>query len=112
MSVVREPKTCWTVALGLCLVLAVVMTASNALAAGASVRGTVSNASGQAMSSVWVVVEKNGAEQGKSLTGGDGGYYVGNLSNGRYELVVRDGSRELHRRTIQLPQHEKLDIRL
>lgn len=112
MSIMRESKTFWTVALGLCLVLAVVTAASDALGAGASVRGTVSNASGQAMVSVWVVVEKNGTEQGKSLTGDDGGYYIGSLSNDTYELVVRDGSRELHRRTIRLPQQEKLDIRL
>lgn len=108
----KRPAAPRTTILALCCVLALTISAGDLLAQGASVRGTVSNASGQVIPSVWVVVEQGGAEKGKSLTGDDGRYYVGSLAHGTYRVIVRRGDQQLYSGTIELPKNAVFDIRL
>jgi hypothetical protein len=82
-----------------------------ALAANA-VQGTVSNASGAPVASVWVVFEQGGEVRGKSLTGDDGKYYVGGLEAGGYQVSVRKGDQVLYRGTAHLSADQTFDIRL
>ena len=100
----------WTLAL--CLGAATLAAASTALAGGESMRGTVTTASGQLVASAWVVVERSGAEQGKSLTGDDGRYYIGGLDSGSYQITVRQGDRVVYRGTVSLPANQAFDIRV
>jgi hypothetical protein len=100
----------WTLAL--CLGAATLAAASTALAGGESMRGTVTGSSGQLVASAWVVVERGGAEQGKSLTGDDGRYYIGGLDSGSYQITVRKGDQVLYRGTVSLPANQAFDIRV
>jgi hypothetical protein len=99
---------------GIGLLLVVFSVALSApLNGNASIRGTVSQ-SGQPLRSVWVVVIQNGAERGRSLTGDDGRYYIGELSEGGYEVVVmKAGVGEIcPRRRVNLPADQRYDIRV
>lgn len=103
----------WIRALALSLGIAclVLVTAPEALAGGA-VQGTVTTASGQPVTSAWVVFEHGGAEKGKSLTGDDGRYYVAGLGAGEYRVTVRKGDKVLYSGTARLSGDQTFDIRI
>ena len=74
--------------------------------------GTVRWASGQAVPSVWVVLTQGVTEQGRSLTGDDGKYYIGNLNPGDYQVQVKRGDAVLLSSTVHLPAPGNYDLRL
>lgn len=91
---------------------AILAAASTALAAGESMRGTVTSSSGQLVASAWVVVVQGGTEKGKSLTGDDGRYYIGGLDSGSYQITVRKGDQVLYQGNVNLPANQAFDIRV
>lgn len=73
------------------------------------VTGTVTSA-GRPVSSVWVIIIiKGGDEKGRSLTGDDGKYYIGNLDDGAYYLIASRGNRQV-RHEVTLPLDRVHDI--
>ena len=77
----------------------------------AYVRGRVS-LSGRPVRSVWVVVRQGGQEKGRSLTGDDGKYFVPNLPEGVFEIVVLRGNQQLCNRQVRLPGNANYDIEI
>jgi hypothetical protein len=76
-------------------------------------RGVVRySASGKPAPFVWVLVRQGGAEKGRSLTGDDGSYFIRNLPDGLYDLVVTKGTRTLYQGRAELPRDKILDIPL
>jgi hypothetical protein len=73
--------------------------------------GTVLSASG-AVPSVWVVLSQGATERGRSLTGADGKYYIGNLNPGDYQVQVNRGDSVLLRSTVRVPAPGNHDLRL
>jgi hypothetical protein len=71
------------------------------------IKGVVKS-SGRPLSSVWVIVNQNGSEKGRSLTGDDGRYYINNLSDGVYDLTVYRGNSQLHREQVVLRADSRL----
>lgn len=61
---------------------------------------------------VWVVVKQGGSEKGRSLTADDGSYFIRNLPDGLYDLIVIKGTRTLYQGQAHLPQDKTLDIAL
>ena len=77
------------------------------------VTGEVYNSSGGLVASVWVILRQGNNEKGRSLTGDDGRYYIGNLNSGEYEISVEgENKRRLFSRQINLPQNRNYPIRL
>ena len=65
--------------------------------------------SGRPVPSVWVVMRQGGYEKGRSLTGDDGSYYIGNLGDGEYEIVLSRGAgQSLYR--VTLPQNKVFNV--
>jgi serine/threonine-protein kinase len=60
--------------------------------------GVISNPCGDPFSSVWVIVTEGGQEKARSLTGDDGKYFIGDLENGEYDLVVKVEQCEFRKR--------------
>jgi len=61
---------------------------------------------------VWVVARQGGAEKGRSLTADDGSYYIKDLPDGLYELVITKGSRTLYQGRAILPKDKIFNIPL
>ncbi|HZE64811.1 MAG TPA: carboxypeptidase-like regulatory domain-containing protein [Pyrinomonadaceae bacterium] len=99
----------------LCLLFAACQTkfpnSKMALQASDYVTGQITSASDRPATSVWVIIKQNGQERGRSLTGDDGSYYINNLGNGQYELLVTKGANQLSR-TISLPQNKVFNIKI
>jgi hypothetical protein len=104
-----------TAAAILCLLFAACQTkfANSKMAFQASdyVTGKITSVSDRPATSVWVMIKQNGQERGRSLTGDDGSYYINNLGNGQYELLVTKGANQLSR-TISLPQNKFFNIKI
>lgn len=66
--------------------------------------------SGRPVRSAWVIITQNGDEKGRTLTGDNGKYYIGELSAGEYEVVVEQGPRQLCTRHVKLPDDSAFDI--
>ena len=66
------------------------------------IKGVVQSPSGKLFSSVWVITSQNGVEKGRSLTGDDGRYYISNLNDGVYDLVVYKGNNLLKKEQVTL----------
>lgn len=71
----------------------------------------ISVSSGRPVASAWVIIKQGGRERGRSLTGDDGSYYVGNLGDGEYEVLVTKGASQKTERAT-LPQNKVFDIRI
>jgi hypothetical protein len=83
--------------------LAIVLSvAGSAQTGGRYIKGVVKSPSGKLFSSVWVVASQNGNEKGRSLTGDDGKYYIDNVSDGAYDILVYRGNSLLHKEQIEL----------
>lgn len=76
-----------------------------------SVRGVVLRA-GQPVRSAWVVITQGGTEKGRSLTGDDGRYYIGNLANGTYQIAVNRAGLPPFRAQITLPNDARFNINM
>lgn len=76
------------------------------------IKGTVKSSSGRPLASVWVVISQNGAEKGKSLTGDDGKFYISNLNDGQYQIVVLSSNRQLYRGEVNLPGESNYVIQI
>jgi hypothetical protein len=104
-----------TAAAILCLLFAACQTkfanSKMALQASDYVTGKITSASDRPATSVWVIIKQNGQERGRSLTGDDGSYYINNLGNGEYELMLTKGANQLSR-TIILPQNKVFNIKI
>lgn len=97
-------------ALGVLLLATVFSVASSAQAG--RITGTVKSPSGAPVISAWVIVSQNGVEKGKSLTGDDGKYYISNLGDGTYQVVVVKSNRQLYRAEVNLPADGNYDIQV
>jgi hypothetical protein len=78
------------------------------------VTGKVMSGQSSPVGSVWVMVYSGADLEGESLTGDDGGYYIGGLENKTYTIVVRkqtSGS-NLISVSISLPQNRVYNINL
>ena len=96
-----------------CLVLVLAAIAATPPAYAQDVlTGAVRSASGQAVPSVWVVLTQGATEQGRSLTGDDGKYYIGSLKSGDYVVQVKRGDAVLLRSTVHVPVSGNYDLRL
>jgi curli biogenesis system outer membrane secretion channel CsgG len=104
-----------TAAAILCLMFAACQTkvahSTMALQAPDYVTGKITSASDRPATSVWVIIKQDGQERGQSLTGDDGSYYINNLGNGQYELLVTRGGNQLLK-TINLPQNKVFNIKI
>ncbi len=96
----------------LALTVLALMAATQIQAAGTYITGKVMSSSNKPLSSVWVMVAQNGVEKGRSLTGDDGTYFIGNLKEGTYSILVKDQGRQLFRGQVQLPRDKKHDVRV
>lgn len=74
------------------------------------IKGMVTASTGRPVTSVWVTVSQGGTEKGRSLTGDDGKYYISNLDDGTYDIVVLQGSRALYRGQVSLPVNSSHNI--
>jgi hypothetical protein len=79
--------------------------------AGEFLTGTVLSGSAS-VPSVWVVLSQGATERGRSLTGADGKYYIGNLNSGDYQVQVKRGDSVLLRSTVHVPVSGSHDLRL
>ncbi len=89
------------------VVLAALVSVSLAAAAPRDevyVKGAVT-CSGQPVRSAWVILAQNGEEKGRSMTGDDGRYYIGELNAGEYQVVVRQGARNVFEGRVRLPDN-------
>lgn len=111
----KQRLTQLTAAAILCLLFAACQTkfpnSTMAFQASDYVTGRITSASDMPATSVWVIIKQNGQERGRSLTGDDGSYYINNLGNGEYELLVSRGGKQLSR-TITLPQNKVFNIKI
>ena len=64
--------------------------------------------------SVWVILYEGSTEKGRSLTGDDGRYYIGNLEKKTYTIVVRRqiAGGNLMSQQVTLPANRIFQIRL
>jgi len=77
--------------------------------------GRVTTKSSDPARSVWVILYDGVRESGRSLTGDDGRYYIGNLlSNKTYNIVVRRQvtSSNLTSHPVSLPANKNFNIKL
>ena len=74
------------------------------------IKGVVKSSSGRLFVSVWVTISQNGVEKGRSLTGDDGKYYISNLNEGMYDIVVLQGNRQVFKERVNLPGNSRHDI--
>lgn len=96
-------------ALGAVLLAALVSVSLSALAAGGYVKGEVTR-SKRPVRSAWVILTQNGQERGRSLTGDDGRYYIGELAAGEYDIVVKQGARSVFEGRVRLPEESLKNI--
>jgi hypothetical protein len=61
---------------------------------------------------VWVIVKQGSSEKGRSLTADDGSYFIRNLPDGLYDLVVTKGGRTLYQGRAHLPESRVFNIPL
>jgi hypothetical protein len=73
------------------------------------VKGVVTQ-SNRPVRSVWVIVSQSGDEKGRALTGDDGKYYIGNLTEGAYDIAVFQGKQQVYTSQINLPQNILFNI--
>ena len=94
-------------------VLVMVMLGSVALSSGGHppvfVKGTVTRTR-KPLRSAWVIVSQVGQEKGRSLTGDDGKYYIGNLTSGAYDVAVVNGKKSMYRGRVTLPTPGNFNI--
>lgn len=94
-------------ALGIVLLVMFFAMAPGAQSDGDYITGVVTlrtgTRSGRPLPSAWVIVSQDGNEKGRSLTGDDGAYYIGNLSAGTYKLMVYQKNRQLSDEQVNLP---------
>jgi hypothetical protein len=95
--------------LGIIILAALFSLAFSAEPGGRYIKGAVTS-SGRPLASVWVTVSQNGTEKGRSLTGDDGKYYISNLDDGRYDIAVLQGSRQVYTGQVELPANSVHDI--
>lgn len=95
---------------GIILLAALFSFAFSAEPGGRYIKGLVTAPTGRPLASVWVTVSQNGAEKGRSLTGDDGKYYISNLNDGAYDIVVLQGNRQLYRGQVSLPGNSSHNI--
>jgi hypothetical protein len=93
------------------LALSLSISSSARYAGGTFVKGAVSNANRTPLSSAWVIVSQD-VEKGRYFTGDDGKFYIGDLDDGVYELVVEKKGSRLCKRQIALPENNRYDIAL
>lgn len=86
------------------------LTAFSANPGARYIKGMVTAATGRPVTSVWVTVSRNGTEKGRSLTGDDGKYYISNLDDGTYDIVVLQGNRRLYSGQVNLPVNSSHNI--
>ena len=68
--------------------------------------------SSKPLRSAWVVISQSGKERGRSLTGDDGKYYISNLDQGAYDIIVQKGKQQLYKGQVNVPTKTDYDIRL
>jgi hypothetical protein len=70
---------------------------SSASAGTCSIRGVVSQPSGQPAASVWIVLTQapGGGERARSLSTDNGKYYLSQLAPGAYSIAARRGDKTL-----------------
>ena len=73
-------------------------------------RGAVTR-SGSPVRSAWVIVTQGGGEKGRSPTGDDGGYYIGELDDGEYDVTVVQGPRRASAGHVRLPENSIYNIK-
>jgi hypothetical protein len=76
-----------------------------------SVRGVISKG-GRPVPSAWVTISQAGKEKGRSLTGDDGKYYIGNLADGVYDIVVIKDKKQVFKGQFALPKNAIFDIKV
>lgn len=76
---------------------------------GTYVKGIVIR-SNRPVRSVWVIASQGGDEKGRSLTGDDGKYYIGKLSDGIYDIGVVRGKEQIYSGQVTLPTTANYDI--
>jgi hypothetical protein len=78
------------------------------------VTGRVTAGTSTPARSVWVILYDGAVEKGRSLTGDDGRYYIGNLQSKTYTIVVRRqiAGADLVRNQVNLPSNRVYNIRL
>ncbi|HEX8774267.1 MAG TPA: carboxypeptidase-like regulatory domain-containing protein [Pyrinomonadaceae bacterium] len=81
----------------------------SARSAATYITGTVTKF-GRPLPSVWVIISQGGYEKGRSLTGDDGKYYLGNLSDGVYKIEVYRGKLRLAEEQVSLPADGRHNI--
>ena len=78
------------------------------------ITGKVVRGGSNPVRSVWVILFDGDRVKGRSLTGDDGRYYIGNLENKTYTIVVRRQATggNLASQQVTLPRNRQFDIRV
>ena len=74
------------------------------------ITGAVLNPSRAPIRSVWVIISQDNSEKGRSLTGDDGKYYISNLNEGTYDIIVMRGNSQLFKGQVYLPKDSIFNI--
>ena len=78
---------------------------------GVYVKGEVTRAR-RPVRSAWVILAQNGQEKGRSLTGDDGRYYIGDLNAGEYQVVIKQGPRNVFEGRVRLPEDKDYNVQV
>jgi hypothetical protein len=97
-------------ACGIVLLAMVFSIAKSAQSSGGDITGAVKSSTGRLFNSVWVIISQDGIERGRSLTGDDGKYYISNLNEGTYDVLVLKGNRQIYKGQVNLPGDSRYDI--
>ena len=73
------------------------------------IKGVVTQ-SKKPLRSVWVITSQEGQERGRSLTGDDGKFYIGNLPLGDCEIAVWQGKQQIYIGRVSLPGNNIFNI--
>jgi len=97
------------------LLVSVVFLSSETVAQNAmkqEIKGVVTNSLNRPVATVMVILNKDGKQLGKSITGDDGKFFIGNLVPGIYNLQVKKGDKVLFQKQVSLPKDKVSNIKL
>jgi Carboxypeptidase regulatory-like domain len=95
----------------LCLTVMILAAGLSAQSSSNYLKGQV-RLSSKPLRSAWVIISQSGKERGRSLTGDDGKYYISNLDQGGYDIIVQKGKQQLWTGRVDVPTKADYDIRL
>ena len=106
-----KSKNIFRATIGVCLTVVILAAGLSAQYSRNYLKGQV-KLSSKPLRAAWVIVSQSGKESGRSLTGDDGKYYISNLDQGAYDIIVQKGKQQLYKGQVDVPTKTDYDIRL